>query len=359
MLNTGVGDGIESLLKYNRSQSDEYCSVDAVFKRRVYRQSHPTAICALKCMDGRLNLPVITNTPAGIIQPMRTIGGRFDLGWPHFGDVMSEWMERSFSENRSCLVLASYHFSKGSKDRGCKGFGYDTKSAIKYTQKLREQFERVYGMQHVVLYPVQIGIETDEDAIIVHGHNGDRLNIAEVTDATQIEGGLKVLFPDMSHVMRSDFAHLLEGNFSHIAEIRTANRPTIDIEHRESIIGIGRGYDWLHMPNIALLVGAFDYNLAASVKTASDIIKSNLEEGRLDSQQDMVLMSSSPCWKPRGTYQWNQMVEKANSLALLAHDAIKDHNPELLQNIKILVGVVDMHTRLFVPQEFPGPTPLK
>ena len=39
---------------------------------------------------------------------MRTFGGKFVLGRPHFGDVMTEWMERSVSERRNCLVLITY-----------------------------------------------------------------------------------------------------------------------------------------------------------------------------------------------------------------------------------------------------------
>ncbi|NWF73057.1 MAG: hypothetical protein HXY51_08495, partial [Nitrospirae bacterium] len=48
---------------------------------------------ALKCMDGRLNLSVATNTPPGIIEPIRNLGGRFDLGWPHFGEVITEQVQ--------------------------------------------------------------------------------------------------------------------------------------------------------------------------------------------------------------------------------------------------------------------------
>ena len=34
----------------------------------------------------------------------------------------------------------------------------------------------------------EIGIETDEDAIIVHGSNGEVLNIAELANASEIAG---------------------------------------------------------------------------------------------------------------------------------------------------------------------------
>ena len=44
-------------------------------------------------MDGRLNLALMTETPPGIVQPFRNIGGKFDLGWPYFGILMREWVD--------------------------------------------------------------------------------------------------------------------------------------------------------------------------------------------------------------------------------------------------------------------------
>jgi hypothetical protein len=54
------------------SESLRYTSPDAEGSRVLYKSQHPTDICALKCMDGRLNLSIITQTPAGQ-QPMSSI----------------------------------------------------------------------------------------------------------------------------------------------------------------------------------------------------------------------------------------------------------------------------------------------
>ena len=40
-------------------------------------------------MDGRINISVATDTPAGIILPLRNLGGRFNLGWPYFAEVLA------------------------------------------------------------------------------------------------------------------------------------------------------------------------------------------------------------------------------------------------------------------------------
>lgn len=56
-------------------------SPEAWLARERYLSEHPTAIAVLKCMDGRINIPVVTNTPIGILMPFRNLGGMFDLGW--------------------------------------------------------------------------------------------------------------------------------------------------------------------------------------------------------------------------------------------------------------------------------------
>lgn len=66
---------VQWLLEHNRHQSGLYQQPEVSDLRRNYRHLHRTQIGCLKCMDGRLNLPVITNTPLGIIQPFRNLGG--------------------------------------------------------------------------------------------------------------------------------------------------------------------------------------------------------------------------------------------------------------------------------------------
>lgn len=68
------------LLEHNKQQSGLFCEPDTKGLRLQYRAMHPTEILAMKCMDGRLNLPLIAGIPLGIIQPLRGLGGKFDLG---------------------------------------------------------------------------------------------------------------------------------------------------------------------------------------------------------------------------------------------------------------------------------------
>src|SRR3989344_5287774 len=108
---------ISDILKHNEEQSVYFTSPDARLARTQYRAKHPTAIAALKCMDGRVHLPLMTHTPLGILKPWRNLGGKFDMGWPHFGLEVSTWVDQEVNAGRDCLIFVTYHFSKGDKSR--------------------------------------------------------------------------------------------------------------------------------------------------------------------------------------------------------------------------------------------------
>ena len=170
---------IDFLLEHNKKQSVVFSDPDSALERRKYRSQHPTEIAAWKCMDGRLHLPIMTETPLGVIQPFRNIGGQFDLGWPFFGLLIKEWIDYALSRGRDSIILVTYHFSKSDKHLGCKGFAYDTEAAKKFTADLVQQVERVFGIRHSVVYPIHVGIETDEDSLTLHGVNGQLLNLGD------------------------------------------------------------------------------------------------------------------------------------------------------------------------------------
>lgn len=339
---------ISFILKHNKEQSAIYSDPGNVLWRRQYRAKHPTEIAALKCMDGRLHLPVMTNTPLGIIQPFRNIGGQFDMGWPFFGQLLKEWVDFSVSKGRDCIVLVTYHFSKGDHHRGCKGFGYDTERARRETQLLKEQIERVFGTHHNVVYPILVGIETDEDALILHGENGTVLNLAHEHD-TNVEyftAKLQRAFPDMRLQMVVDLLPLLLGNIAHIADVRQAKRSPVEASHMEQILGVGRGFDWLHLHNKALLIGPFSYDLKDPVAKAAGILLDNLNARRIPKKDGVVLMASAAYREQTGVEK-NLATEKAKSLSQFAYHTIKENVPGLMKHLSVLVGTVDMNTRLF------------
>jgi hypothetical protein len=234
-----IQERIDWLFDLARRHSAEFVSSESQLARSRYLAEHPTAIMALKCMDGRINIPVATQTPKGIVQPFRNLGGMFHLGWPHLGEVLAEYVQAVVSRGRRALALVTYHFSKGDVHRGCAGFNFDTAAARAHTFEIRRQMEQVFGLRHATVYPVVCGFETDEDALMLHDADGGVLNLAEIPpkDAPSLRVELERRFPDMPEQVCYDLAPLIEGNVHHVAEVRASSRE-LDIEHREWMICI-------------------------------------------------------------------------------------------------------------------------
>lgn len=340
---------IEFVVSRNAEQSNDFCDPSVRLWRRKYREAHPTEIAALKCMDGRLNLAVMTGTPPGIIQPFRNVGGRFDLGWPFFGELMREAADYAISKNRFFLIFVTYHFSKGDTHRGCKGFGYDTEGAKRGAEALRTQFERVYGSKMRVVHPIVVGIETDDEGLIFHGEKGGVYDVsAHRNDSEEdVRHALEGLYPSMPRQMLEDLLPLIVGNQARVIEVAAANRPPIDLDHREQIVAVGRGFDWLHLPNRALIVGPYDHDWPSAVATAGGIVLDNIKHGRVPKDEGALLLISSLSREERGSHGWNTAVEKAQYLEKISKQVLSERVPELTPHLNTLSGVLDASTRLF------------
>lgn len=287
-----IHERIDWLFDHARRHSSAFCSPETYLARSRYLAEHPTAIAALKCMDGRINLSLATQTPLGIVQPFRNLGGMFNLGWPHLGEVLVGYVHRVVRDGRRVLMLITYHYSKGDAQRGCAGFGFDTAAAIEHTHAIKRQVEHVFGAGHGTVYPVLCGFETDEDALILHGASEAKLDLAAIDpdDAADLGRRLAELFPDMPDQVRADLLPLLEGNLRRIAEVRQTVR-ALDIEHREWMICLGRGFDFLHTPNLALIIGPYSPDLADPIRNAAGIIGGNMRAGRIPSDGFLLLAS--------------------------------------------------------------------
>jgi hypothetical protein len=334
--------GIEYLLALNAEQSKLF--ENAALDRMQYRVKHPTEIGVMKCMDGRVNMPVIMNTPVGVTQQWRNVGGKFNLGWYAYQASIWEWVNYSMNRGRNCLVIVTDHFSRGDKHRGCRGFNYDEKAAQEFGRGLREQFDRVFGTG--VVYTIQCGIETDEDALIFRGKDNSRsLDLSEVSQmpGDEMQERLRAIYPDMPGATLRDLVPLALGNLAHIAEVRQSKRPIVEIQHREWVLSVGRGFDWLHEINTALIVGPFDPNVAQVIETAAGIIKGNLHDGRISAGRGIVLMSCSS-FRESGPNE-RLAEEKAKFLAGVAIEVVRTKVPELLPHLHVLTATMKVETR--------------
>ncbi len=267
------------------------------------------------------------------------------MGWPHFQSVLTDWKNYAIRRGRHCLILVTYHFSAGDPHRGCAGFGYDTDAAIAFTAKLTQDISHVFGERHEVVHPVQVGFETDEDALVLHGENGEVVELSKMGQMSddQITIMLSRLYPTMGTRILRDFLPLVRGNLLHITEVRESKRPIINMEHREWILALGRGFDWLHSPNTALIVGPWSHNLEVPVLTAAKIIRANMEAGRIPSQS-AILLTSAIYRDPSGDEPL-LAAEKTKFLSEMALEVIAREYPDLASVLTPLPVTVDMNTR--------------
>jgi hypothetical protein len=323
--------------------AESFTSPETWLARSRYLAEHPTAILVLKCMDGRINIPIATKTPKGIIQPFRNLGGMFNLGWPHLGEVLAHNVQQVVHAGRRTLVLITYHYSKGDPHRGCAGFNYDTAAAHAHTLEIRAQVEHTFGLGHDTVYPLVCGFETDEDALILHCDNGQTLNLAQLDPAEvpRLPQRLADLFPDMPTQVRADLLPLLMGNLEHIAEVRQTSRE-LNIEHREWIICIGRGFDFLHMPNLALIIGPYSPDLGDPIRKAAGIIESNMQAGRIP-DDGFLLLASSP-YEEVGVDRARAQL-KARFLSQFAAEEIERHRPELAKKMHVRTALLEWGSR--------------
>jgi hypothetical protein len=96
--------------------------------------------------------------------------------------------------------------------------------------------------------------------------------------------------------MRADLLPLLHGNLEHIESVRSQIRSRerlLDIEHREWTICLGRGFDFLHTPNVALIIGPYSPNLDVPIRKAAGNHRS--QHAAPDASRTMVFCSWRRC----------------------------------------------------------------
>lgn len=340
-----IRNRIAWLAELAERHGEAYRSPEAMLARSRYQSAHPTAIAVLKCMDGRINIPVATETPVGILMPFRNLGGRFDLGWPHLGEVLTQYVMDRVHEGRQVLLLVTYHFSRSDHHRGCAGFGYDRRAAFEHTQAIRQQIATIFGVDHGTVYPLICGFETDEDALILHGTSGEVLDMALAVDPDMLVSRVQTLLPDMPQRMREDLMPLLIGNARHVAQVReqaAQGERLLDVEHREWMICLGRGFDFLHTPNLALIIGPYSPDLSEPIARAAGIIEANMQAGRIP--DDGFLLLSSVPYEAIGVDRARAEL-KARFLSRFAQEVIGGAFPELASRMISRTAVLDWQAR--------------
>ena len=92
-------------------------------------------------------------------------------------------------------------------------------------------------MGRVPLCPILCGIETDLDALILHGEDGRVADLAEMQEGLtgiELEGFLRSFYPSMLQQIFRDLIALAEGNIRHARMTCDSNRPIEEAENTKS-----------------------------------------------------------------------------------------------------------------------------
>lgn len=329
------------ILSVNEAQSAAYVAAEGA--RQRYWATHRTFLACVKCMDGRVVLPVMTKTPVGIVKPFRAIGGRFEIFWPSFLGRVRAWVDDAMAHGSRASILLSYHYSASDPHQGCAGWHYDTNAARAHAEKLREQLAYVFGEE---LVPLVIGIETDSDAITFHGSHGDVNAGALPADEGAVAEALARAMPAVPAEVRRDLVPLLIGNAGRVAELRLSPRDTHHLGHDERILAVGQGFDWLAEENAALIVNDADPSLSESIRVAAGILATNL---RAAPDEAATLFTCIPYHDPG--IDRRQAEVRARGLLAFAEAVVEKHEPALMASGRVLrlAGVVWSPARRFEP----------
>ena len=340
---------VEKLKHINSEYSRIFCLPEMQLLRHQFRAQHPIGLFVFGCMDGRNNIPNAGELPAGIIQNYRYLGGAWEW-WNYLDLVFYNDLMYWINQGKSCLVFVSYHFSKSDKCLGCAGFDHDVDKAIKSNIIFKKKIERVYGVSHSVVFPVLLGLETDEEALIIHGNNHElTLNVAELKeyDENGIRAILAEMFQKIQPEMLKFLLRLIRGNIEHVAKIRASNRSIITLNHCEWVLALGQGLDWFYRPNQAIIVGMYSNKPEEAIIKAAGIIEENISEGRISKEEGFVLLASSSFRSEAGVEK-PRACERALENMRFAKKVIGNNFPQLTDFMHPLTVVTNLDNRKFI-----------
>jgi hypothetical protein len=169
------------------------------------------------------------------------------------------------------------------------------------------------------------------------------LDISQITTRDQdgLRPRLEQIFPDMPSQTCHDLEPLVLGNMDRIVEVQKTER-TLDVEHREWMICVGRGFDFLHMPNLALIIGPYSPDLAEPINQAAGIIDANMRASRIP--DDGFLLLASVPYAEVGVDRARAEL-KSRFLSKFAADVIRAKHPKLAPKMQVRTAVLDWRSR--------------
>jgi hypothetical protein len=305
-------------------------------------------------MDDRVNFPVITDMPFGIVRELRTAGGKFSFRVARFRQRIQTWNSFEKGKRRNRLVIVTKHRSNTHRELGCKAFGYDEREAMATHQALRKEFDYIYE-DEPDFYALNCTIETDEGSLAFLGKEGQKLDLSVMLDASSIDlaRGLRETYPDMPEHILIDLLPFAEKNLLHVKRIRSLDPSHMEKGHRSSVIAVGTGTEWI---DGAYIINPADPKFSEAVKIALALVA----EGYRKNGRRPILLSSASFQPPtcfsseaeREEYSekrysgYRIAILEANGLAedllVIASETV----PDLLPHLGCVTTVVNLDTWL-------------
>jgi hypothetical protein len=108
------------------------------------------------------------------------------------------------------------------------------------------------------------------------------------------------------------------------------------------MICLGRGFDFLHTPNLALIIGPYSPDLADPIRKAAGIIEDNMQAGRIP--DDGFLLFASVPYEEIGV-DLARAGLKSRFLANFAAEVIAADFPELAKRMYLKTAVLSWRSR--------------
>jgi hypothetical protein len=344
----------QQFLSYNLEEHRKY--VAGQEDRDLIRAIWEMECLVLKCMDGRNDLTRWTQLLYGLVQALRTTGGVFDPGHILLRNRIHGLMKYAQSKQRYLIVIIAYHYSKSGQHLSCRFENGDRLAARMFARGLTEAIAAIYG-RSLAVYPICVGMETDEEAITFEGvEDGRSLPIATLdseTDVPACMSRLYKLYPGMAEKVLKNLAEMAAKNYRHVASIRQDPKPDEALDHNEYGSLLGDGADFHHKPNELIILWPGVYDLAGPVRTSMEINGGNLlrrynrlGEERYRHRVNGILLIGSAYFRDSGADERSAQAEAKANLDY-QYKVLQASYPQLLPYVSGISGAVDFRTRRF------------
>ena len=335
----------------NRERIDTFVNVVAPTYTEAYISQTPerykiferygVETTGLFCSDPRVG-PNNFGVIEGIVQPKRSIGGRFDPSDRLFRAHLARLIDATKRRKNDHLVINTAHYSAGEEKRCCAGFGYNTAEATRYAIDLSNKLRRMLkGISWA--YTALCAIETDRGGVTFFGHDGSQVSSADYSDSTSGEIYYKIsqMYKDFPERMKLFiFNELLKGNYHNVLNGDHSEIPVL-LEHHECFLAYGQGFYPLPRGRV-LILNPYTSDMRKTILEGLGIIEHTLKAEDQRVKNGFVFAVGS-VFDSSGEKDWaiGEVLRETEDI----ENIVKAERPDLFSIIEFLPMVTFRETR--------------